>query len=74
MRGLTLYSVTTKANKDHGECATCGEPIIKGQQIVTLREFDVATKRGGRTWKRHAGCPRVDVEQARLSDARRPSK
>ena len=68
MPNYTLRRKRTVASKDHGLCATCGKDILKGQALVTLSEFDYLLKRSGRVWKRHEGCPMVDVEYTRLSD------
>jgi len=67
-RGLMLFRKETTTRVDHGPCATCPEPILKGQKLVTLYEFNPATKQTGRKWKRHAWCPQVDIEYTRLSD------
>jgi hypothetical protein len=72
--GYYPYKKVTTANKDHGLCSSCEKPIVKGDRLVTIREFDPITKQNGRTWKRHEGCREVTTERARLSDARPGNK
>ena len=70
MPNYQIFSKATTANKWHGPCETCTKDILKGDRLVTIREFDPYTKSSGRVWKRHEGCPEVTSERARLSDAR----
>jgi hypothetical protein len=68
-RGMVLYRKETKsARRDHGPCDSCSIAILKGQNFYTIYEFNPATSMPGRMWKRHVECPKVAIEDTRLSD------